>query len=83
MIRYCLLVVAFSCSCVSIAQIGVSNTAPNNNPIHLINNILVGGGVTVSNVSFSGSNQQIGYFGSGASIGMNSGILMTSGHALT
>ena len=35
------------------AQIGISNTAPNNNPNHLINNILVGGGVTISNISLS------------------------------
>ena len=50
------------------AQIGISNNAPNNNPNHLINNILVGGGVTISNISFTGSNQQIGYFSSGNSI---------------
>jgi release factor glutamine methyltransferase len=29
------------------SQIGISNNAPNNNPNHLINNVLVGGGVTV------------------------------------
>ena len=44
------------------AQIGISNNAPNNNPNHLINNVLVGGGVTISNVQFSGNNQQIGFF---------------------
>ena len=65
-----------------IAQIGVSNTAPNNDPNHLINNIFIGGGVSVSNISYSGNNQQIGYFASGASIGMPEGIVMTSGYAL-
>ncbi len=39
-----------------IAQIGVSNTAPNNNPNHLINNVFIGGGVSVSNIYFSGNN---------------------------
>ncbi len=65
-----------------LGQIGVSNTPPNNNPNHLINNVLVGGGVTISNVSFTGDNQQIGYFSSGNSIGMQEGIVMSSGHAL-
>ena len=65
-----------------IAQIGVSNTAPNNDPNHLINNIFIGGGVAVSNIAYSGNNQQIGYFSSGASIGMPEGIVMTSGKAL-
>ena len=52
------------------AQIGITNNAPNNDPNHLINNILIGGGVTVSNIQFSGNNQQIGYFSNGNSIGM-------------
>ena len=65
-----------------ISQIGVSNNAPNNNPNHLINNVLIGGGVTVSNVIFTGDNQQIGYFSNGNSIGMPSGIVMSSGHAM-
>ena len=38
------------------AQIGITNNAPNNDPNHLINNILIGGGVTVSNIQFSGNN---------------------------
>ena len=72
----------FSLYTVSKAQIGISNTAPNNNPNYLINNILVGGGVSISNIQFSGSNQQIGYFSTGVSIGMQEGIIMSSGHAL-
>ena len=64
------------------SQIGISNNAPNNDPNHLINNVLVGGGVTISNVQFSGNNQQIGFFSNGNSIGMSSGIVMSSGHAV-
>ena len=64
------------------AQIGVTNAAPNNNPTYLINNVLVGSGVAISNISFTGSNQQIGAFTSGNSIGMASGIVMSSGHAI-
>ena len=66
----------------SYSQIGISNSFPNNNPTYLIQNILIGSGVSVSNVSFSGNTIQIGYFSSGASIGMNSGIVMSSGRAL-
>lgn len=62
------------------AQIGINNNAPNNNPTHLISNVLVGGGVSISNIQFSGNNQQIGYFSNGNSIGMQSGIVMSSGH---
>ena len=64
------------------AQIGVSNIAPNNTANHLINNVLVGGGVSISNIQFSGNNQQIGYFSNGVSIGMQSGIVMSSGHVM-
>ena len=64
------------------AQIGISNTAPNNNATNLVQNILVGSGVAVSNISFTGNSQQIGVFNSGSSIGMASGIVMSSGHAL-
>ena len=42
----------------------------------------MGGGVTISNVQFSGNNQQIGFFSNGNSIGMSSGIVMSSGHAV-
>ena len=64
------------------AQIGVTNTPPNNNPTNLVQNILVGSGVSISNISFTGDNQQIGAFTSGSSIGMASGIVISSGHAL-
>jgi len=62
------------------SQIGITNAAPNNNPTYLINNVLIGGGVSASNITFSGNTQQIGYFSSGASIGMPEGIVMSSGH---
>ena len=65
-----------------LSQIAISNTAPNNDPNHLIQNILSGGGVTITNVTFTGNNQQIGSFTNGAAIGMPAGIVMSSGHAL-
>ena len=75
-----LLLVILSLS--SYGQIGISNTNPNNNPTHLIQNVLTGSGVAVSNITFTGNNQQIGYFSNGTSIGMQEGIVMTSGYAL-
>ena len=62
-----------------IAQIGVSNTAPNNNnPNYLINNVLVGGGVTISNIQFTGDNQQIGYFSNGNSMASRTNLISFS-----
>ena len=70
----------FCVNCIN-AQI-ISNVAPNNDPNHLIQNVLVGGGVTISNISFTGDNQQIGYFSAGGSIGMQEGIVLSSGYAV-
>ena len=64
------------------SQIGISNNAPNNNPSFLINNFFVGNGVVISNISFTGNNQQIGSFTSGNPISMDSGVVISSGHAL-
>ncbi len=55
----------------------------NYTPTQLVQNTLVGYGVTVSNVSYTGSNQAIGKFTNGGTtnIGFLSGIIMTSGDA--
>ena len=74
--------IIFGCILQSNAQIGISNAAPNNNAASIVQNILVGNGVVVSNISFTGNSQQIGVFNSGSSIGMPSGIVMSSGYAL-
>ena len=80
--KYALFLFCFILSLDINAQIGITNNSPNNNPTHLVSNVLVGGGVTISNIQFSGDNQQIGYFSNGNSIGMPSGIVMSSGHAM-
>jgi len=72
----------FGCFLQLKAQIGITNAAPNNMATNLVQNVLVGSGVAVSNISFTGNTQQIGAFTSGSSIGMASGIVMSSGHAL-
>ncbi len=50
------------------------------NPTQLVQNVLVGNGVAVSNIQYSGSTQAIGSFdGSNSNIGLNTGILLTTG----
>ena len=63
-------------------QLTVDNT---NTPVELVEQILVGQGVAVSNVTFNGMpaagiNDQIGSFnGSSSALGLNSGILLGTG----
>jgi gliding motility-associated-like protein len=55
-------------------------TSGGQSPQSLVQNVLVGNGVTVSNISFSGSPAAIGYFnGAGTTIGLQEGIIMTTG----
>ena len=50
-------------------------------PAQLVTNYLVGSGVSVSNVTFTGNNGQIAYFnGSGSNIGLPFGVMMSSGY---
>jgi gliding motility-associated-like protein len=49
-------------------------------PGQLVQNVLVGQGVSVSNVTYSGAPGAIGYFnGSNSSIGLDEGIILTTG----
>lgn len=62
------------------AQLVVSNASPYNNVNYLVQNILLGTGVQVSNVTFTGSPQSIGWFyGKNTNIGLDSGIIITTG----
>jgi len=65
------------------AQLTVINsTNPPYNPTYLIEDVFLGAGVDVLNVSYSGSSQAIGYFnGVNSNIGLNEGLLMTTGSA--
>ena len=67
------------------AQLAVSNIAPYNNPIYLVNNVLLGQNVTASNVTITGDANQIGYFSNGLAgatnpLGIDSGIVISSGN---
>lgn len=62
---------------ISYAQLTVSNAMT---PAQLVQNILVGTGVTVSNVTYTGDLTAIGSFnGAASNIGFNSGVLLASG----
>ena len=62
------------------AQITTDFTVPNNNPIHLIDNVLLGGGVIANNHTYQGDTMQIGFFnGVNSNIGLDSGVVMSTG----
>lgn len=64
------------CGSVTYAQL-VTNQQ---NPATLVQNTLLGPGVTVSNINYSGAAQAIGYFnGSNTNIGLDEGIIITTG----
>lgn len=52
-------------------------------PQQLVNDVLIGGGVTASNIQFTGDANAIGYFdATNANVGIGSGIIMTTGTIL-
>lgn len=56
----------------------ITNT--NQNPAGLVQNVLLGPGVTVSNITYNGSQQAIGYFdGTNTNLGIDEGIVLTTG----
>lgn len=60
-----------------VAQL-VTNTSQT--PSALVQNVLLGPGVTVSNIFYNGSPSAIGFFdGSATNLGISSGIVMTTG----
>ena len=62
------------------SQISVNRTSPNDNPIYLINNILLGGGIIASNHSYQGDSCQLGFFNAvNTNLGLDSGIIMSTG----
>mgnify|MGYP003666805463 CR=1 FL=1 len=64
----------------SFASFGQLVTNSGQSPAQLVQNVLLGPGVTVSNVTFSGSAGAIGSFtANGTNLGINSGIVITTG----
>ena len=62
------------------SQIVIDNTAPNDNPVYLIDSVLLGGGVTATNHIFQGEPSQIGWFDAiNTNLGIDSGIVLCTG----
>ena len=58
-------------------------TSPGQTPQNLVQNILIGPGVTVSNILYNGSPMAISSFtANGTNLGINQGIVMTTGTIL-
>ena len=65
------------------AQLEVNN-APPITPENLISNVFLGEGVQVTSITYDGDPVAVGLFTNGAaSIGMDRGIVMTTGRAVT
>ena len=79
---YIIVVLCFSFFALN-AQIIVDANPPNNDPLYLVEQVLLGNGVTASNIVFSGELEQIGHFdGSASNIGMTAGIVMSTGEVI-
>ncbi|MGB0165425.1 MAG: choice-of-anchor L domain-containing protein [Luteibaculum sp.] len=72
----------FSLALTAKGQFSVSSAGNNGDPDYLASEILVGGGVSLSNISWYGSRSQFGFFtGGDVEFGMDSGIVICSGNA--
>ena len=59
------------------SQINVSKLLPYDSEQYLVEDILLGNGVSASNITFSGEPTQIGFFnGVNSNIGLDSGVVM-------
>ncbi len=69
--------------CLSVFAYPQLNVAQTMTPQQMVQNVLVGYGVTVSNISFTGNMQAIGTFSNGGTtnLGITSGIVISSGKA--
>jgi hypothetical protein len=61
------------------AQMQVTASSSTLTPEDLVRNVLLGGGVTVTNVSYTGHQNALGSFSGESSIGINNGIVLSSG----
>ncbi len=51
-------------------------------PTDLVQNVLLGGGVTASNITYTCGSTQMGYFFGSSNLGLSSGIIMSTGFAI-
>lgn len=75
--KHIIYILLFILPVASFAQLVTTN---NQSPSQLVQNVLLGQGVDVSNITYSGAQQAIGYFnGANTHLGFNEGILITTG----
>lgn len=68
----------------SFAQLTTDNSAPYNSVNYLVQDVLMGNGITASGISSGGTAAQIGYFdGSNSNIGLSRGVFLSSGDIST
>ncbi len=80
MLRTLIFIVLIVFSCALHAQLTTDNSL---SPDDLVKNVLVGKGVTVSNVKYTGQAQAIGQFdGSQSNVGISDGIILSTGTVL-
>lgn len=75
-------IIQLICACLLVLPMSLfaQLTVSQQNATTLVQNVLVGSGVTVSNISFQGAAPMIGSFnGSNSNIGFSSGIIMSTG----
>ena len=76
-INLLLVVIIMFCAKITIGQLTTTNLPPYNSPQHLIENVLLGKGVTAFNFQVYGAPIQYGFFSGGAtSIGLDSGLVL-------
>ena len=67
----------FACSLFLQAQLVVDGNPPYNTAQNLVENVLLGAGVTANNIQYTGDQQAIGFFdGTNSNIGLDSGLVL-------
>ena len=62
------------------AQIIIDNNFPYDDPSWLVDNVLLGGGISASNIVYQGDSSQIGWFNAiNTNLGLDSGVILCTG----
>jgi len=62
------------------AQIIIDNNFPYDDPSWLVDNVLLGGGISASNIVYQGDSSQIGWFNAiNTNLGLDSGVVLCTG----
>lgn len=81
---YCYLFLTFllcyGCQTAVAQSLVVSNVGNNGNASYLVQNVLVGGCLSVNNITYSGNANSIGYFNNATPLGISEGIILSSGN---